>query len=247
MTTRQLTIGADEPAPDLSRLTLARLRQSAADQLGVELSTRTITAAWREGLQGLQVLAEDRGWDLTYRCANCSSPVAREMRACWACSTVFDPPADEEIETQELRLIAQDLELADIDLLDREQLIQAIEEEERRRRKMRDPRHVETVCRRLVEHVRGEMPEGWSEQANGTGVSFSDAEGQLRIFVPRRSLLIRFAVDDGSLDDQPGLVFYDDAERKRRHFGRSSYRYEGSDVTQAAAAIERAIEVVVVG
>lgn len=220
--------------PRWKSLSLDVLRRSSKTILSREPAERTLKAAYREVLQAL----EASGAELRFRCGRCNSPVSAELPRCWACGAVLE----EEVETdrmveEEVKRRAQRLGIPTRDKMP-EQLRGEVEAAEARRRtKVKDADLTRIEFRTLKARFIKEMPDGWfvKENVPSKYCSFRDHGGVGRIILFYRGLRVGFATDGEAefLRDVPGMMFYDEAERKRRHFGRMEWVYQG-DVSKEA-------------
>lgn len=220
-------VPAELRGPKWSVLSLPALRRNAAEIAGLEApKSRTLKAAFEEVREALRA----RGDDLSYACGRCNAPVGIDLPRCWACGATFDGDPEPEITLAELRDRARRLGIStrgkDADALRTE--IEAAEKRRIEGRRSGDLGTLEST--EIIANLTRLMPNGYRRKNNPRYTAFFEKGGRRRIGVKYRGLSVHFSVDDGFFDgekDVHGLVYLDAEERRRRHYGRTNYVYEG--------------------
>ena len=217
-------------APELSDpkwdiLKLQSIRENVVEVLKFEISAGTIKEAYVEVVTKLR----NRGDAIDWACGNCNAAIDNVVNKCWACGAGIDEEvAEPAMALEELRRRARSLKVSDEGTI--EEIEARVEEAEQARVKQRKHRRGDVggiEADGLNKRIQAAMGEGWTKKRVRQYTSYWDPSGVKRILLFHRGLTVHFAVKDGELDDVENLLFMDDKERKRRHFGRDNYRYEG--------------------
>ena len=220
------TPGIDGPKWKL--MNLAGLSESTKEVLKFKASKRTLKGAYEEVLAYLR----GRNVELPYNCGRCNAPIDAEMGQCWACGSAFSDSTGEgepEISFTELKERAKRLGI-EVKGKDPATLVGEIEAAEARRRassKARDADLVGIEAVQLNLKLVELMGDRWRPRVSNQYTTYSDPNGVRRIAVITKGLVVHFSVDDGFLDGINGLVFLTKEDRRKRHYGRTNYIYNG--------------------
>jgi RNA polymerase subunit RPABC4/transcription elongation factor Spt4 len=225
-----------DPEPTWKVLTLPALKTSAKEVLGRTPKKRTIKGAYEE----LYVyLTKESGRDLSFTCQNCGSLIDDEMEKCWACGLVFSEDSEEEVVDTELSARARRLGI-DPEGKERDELLEAIEAAETKARKAKENVDLLAIeSQKLNEALIEAMPDGWRPSRVKQFTAYFDPQGVKRIGVYHRGLKIDFLVDEKFFDGFPDVSYFSPEERKKRHFGRVNYQYNGDMANQAIELVKR--------
>jgi hypothetical protein len=228
-----------DKGPRWKVLSLQTLRESAHGILGLDVTERTVRGAYEEVLRKLE------GRELDYVCGRCNAPLDDKMTRCWACGAVISDDEEEpEMKLEEVQTRARSLGIAlvkDGNRKNKDELLKEVEAAEHRRRlaaaRGADVHGLEAQKLNEALTVKVGLPDGWTKSVSKQFTSYWDADHVRRISVALTGFRVCFCVPDaffGEEKDHPeGLNFYDQAERKRRHYGRDNYIYRG-DVSKVA-------------
>lgn len=212
---------------NIRRLTIDVLRESCDVVLGWRPESVLIGEAYREAELTFRGRAKNKGWSVQFSCGNCGAPAVEEVGVCWACGLAFRREVPPERVRPELERQARSLGVEDPDLMTPDELVRSVREAEERIRLRTDRDLLEWEARSLNAKLRQAVPDDWVVKEARTGTTYFDPGNRRRIFVPHRGISVLFSVRDGEMDGRNDLVFYEHAERQRRHLGRSNYQYEG--------------------
>jgi len=231
-------IAPELEGPRWKVLTLQTLRAYAAEVLGVEVSGKTIRAAYDAAVAYL----EEQGFELSYACGRCNCRVHDQLERCWACGAVFREAEEVRVQEEEVKDRARRLGIS-IRGKSEDTLREEIEIAERNKRvRKRDADIGALEARGLGDEITNLMPASWSKSEAVTYFAFRDSNGVKRITLNKKGLMLRFAVEDGSLDSISHVSFIDKDERLKRHFGRDNYLYNGSSTREAIQVVNAVIK-----
>jgi hypothetical protein len=225
-----------KPEPKWEVLNLVTLKKAAAEILKVKPKKRTLKGAYAELLEVLRTT----GRELTFTCQTCDSLIDDEMPRCWACGLVFTGESEED-EVVDAELVARAKRLGiDPGELDRAALLKKIEEAETKARAARtDADLARLESKRLNVKITEDLPDGWRKKESKQYTSYFDSSGTRRIAIWHRGLRVDFSVDDGFYDGFPQIEFFDASERKKRHYGRTNYVYNGDTIKTTLDLVKR--------
>lgn len=221
------------PEVNWKKLEISTLRAATEEVLSFSPASKVLRDAYAEVVREM----DSRGIETPFVCGNCNAPIDETSAKCWACGSVIDDePGDTEPEIvlEEVLERAKKLKI-DVDGKTPEEIVGLIEAVERKKREAKRSDLAGIESKHLNEKLTEMMGDGWRKKRTTQYLAYFDPAGVRRIGVYHRGLSVHFSVDDGDLAGFAGIEYYDAAERKRRHYGRTNYVYKG-DVTKEALA-----------